>query len=101
MRWEVFVSRGCNTGGGEVILEYLSRMEVLPTFLQHHQKESGYSGRWSLGGLEVKRKSNFYFCAKCLITSSWSLFFEGDFTKYGGLLMMMTGSNVFSHNARK
>ena len=62
MRWVVFVSRGCNTGGGEVILE--SRMEVLPTL--QHRKESGYSGRWSLGGMEVKRRRSFNFWAEGL-----------------------------------
>ena len=39
----MFALRGCNIEGGEVIREYLSRMEVpLALFQQQHQKESGF-----------------------------------------------------------
>ena len=40
----------------------------------------------------MKRRKNFCFCEKFLTPSSWSLFFEGGFAKYGGLLRIKTGS---------
>ena len=91
MRWEESELRGCNTEDGEVILKYFPGWRSSPTFLQQHQKRSGNPAGGARGGLEAKRRRSFYFCEDCLISCNWGLFFEGGFTKYGGLLMMMAG----------
>ena len=61
------------------------------TFPSTTSREKWISGRWSPRGLEVKRRRSFYFCEKCVISSSWGLFFEGVFSKHGGLLRIMAG----------
>ena len=42
-----------------------------------------------VGGIE--EENTLIFCEECVIPSSWSLFFEGGFAKYGELLRIMTG----------
>ena len=83
--------RGCSIEDGEVILKYFPGWRSSPTFLQQHQKRSGNPAGGARGGLEVKRRRSFCFYEDCLRSSSWGLFFEGGFTKYGGLLMIMAG----------
>ena len=45
-------------------------------------------------------RRNFYFCANCLISNSWSQFFEGVFSKYGGLLRIMTGCENWTRSRK-
>ena len=62
MRWAVFALRGCNIEGGEVIREYLSRMEVpLALLQQQHQKESGFPAGGAQGGWRRSGGGSFYF----------------------------------------
>ena len=53
--------RECNIGGGEEILENLSRKEVPLTFLLQHQKESGIPAGGAQGGWRRRGGETFIF----------------------------------------
>ena len=61
MRWVVFVSRGCNIGGGEAARKYLSRMEVPLALFQPHRKESGFPAGGAQGGWRRSGGEAFIF----------------------------------------
>ena len=69
----------CNIGGGAATFKS-SQDGGLPGFSSTTSEEKWISGRWSPGGLEVKRRRSFNFQAGGSIFSCWSLCLVGCFS---------------------
>ena len=86
---------------GRSFLKYLSRMEVPLVLFQQTSEGEWRTGRWSPGGLEVKRRRSLIFEQEVYCQLLESVFGGVLFTQCGDIPLLMTGSKIFELQARK